>query len=189
MIITCLLIFGGLIAVLVNSAVKLNSFRKTLEDYSSFKMNSLRMRDISNYLSDQARLFIITGDVQYAETYFNEKNSKHDRKDAMQKILELYKDNDIETKKSAAAFSQMENLSAIESVQNILSGIRVASCAMMVNTLIKLGKAGIKDFIGIILFIAVFLASLIFGISPAWAVLAAIFVGIFSEKPWKEAEK
>lgn len=114
MIITCLLIFGGLIAVLVNSAVKLNSFRKTLEDYSSFKMNSLRMRDISNYLSDQARLFIITGDVQYAETYFNEKNSKHDRKDAMQKILELYKDNDIETKKSAAAFSQMENLSAIE---------------------------------------------------------------------------
>ena len=83
----------------------------------------------------------------------------------------------------------LENLSAIESVQNILSGIRVASCAMMVNTLIKLGKAGIKDFIGIILFIAVFLASLIFGISPAWAVLAAIFVGIFSEKPWKEAEK
>lgn len=83
----------------------------------------------------------------------------------------------------------LENFSAIESVQNILSGIRVASCAMMVNTLIKLGKAGIKDVIGIILFIAVFLSSLIFGLSPAWAVFVAIFVGIFSEKPWKEADK
>ena len=83
----------------------------------------------------------------------------------------------------------LENFSAIEAVQNVLSGIRVASCAMMINTLIKLGKAGIKDIIGTVLFIAVFLSSLIFGLSPAWAVFAAIFVGIFSEKPWKEADK
>ena len=83
----------------------------------------------------------------------------------------------------------LDNFSAIEAVQNVLSGIRIAACAMMVNTLIKLAKAGIKDIIGIILFIAVFLASFFLKVSPVWCVLAAIFIGIFSHSPWKEVSK
>lgn len=72
----------------------------------------------------------------------------------------------------------LENLSAIQEVQNILSGIRVASCAMMMNTLIKLGKAGIKDWFGAVLFVSALVASVIFNISPMWLVLIAIFAGI-----------
>ena len=74
----------------------------------------------------------------------------------------------------------LESFAAIKEVQSVLSGIRVAACAMMVVTLIKLGKAGIKDWIGAAIFAAVFAASVFFGVSPVWLVLAAIFAGIFS---------
>lgn len=76
----------------------------------------------------------------------------------------------------------LESFAAIKEVQSILSGIRVAACAMMVATLIKLGKAGIKDWVGAIIFAAVFVASVFFGVSPVWLVLGAIFAGIFSGK-------
>lgn len=82
----------------------------------------------------------------------------------------------------------LKNLSAVEEVNNILAGIRVAACAMMVNTLIKLGKAGIKDWLGAVIFLAALVASFFFGVSPVWLVLIAIFVGIFSGKVRKEAE-
>ena len=44
-------------------------------------------------------------------------------------------------------------------VVHALSGIRVAVCAMMLNTVISLAKAGIKDKLGILLFLAGFLRS------------------------------
>lgn len=81
-----------------------------------------------------------------------------------------------------AISSMLENFAAIREVQSVLSGIRVAACAMMVATLIKLGKAGIKDWIGAAIFIAVLIASVFFGVSPVWMVLAAIFAGVFSGK-------
>lgn len=78
--------------------------------------------------------------------------------------------------------SALESFAELAAVQSVLSGIRVAACAMMVATIIKLGKAGIKDWIGALIFAAVFVASVFFGVSPVWLVLAAIFAGIFSGK-------
>lgn len=78
--------------------------------------------------------------------------------------------------------SVLESFAAIKQVQSALAGIRAAACAMMVATLIKLGKAGIKDWIGGAIFVAALAASVFFGVSPVWLVLAAIFAGVFSGK-------
>lgn len=72
----------------------------------------------------------------------------------------------------------LESYAAVEAVQKMLAGIRIASCAMMINTLIKLGKAGIRDWIGGMIFTAALIASFGFGLSPVWLVLLAIFAGI-----------
>lgn len=72
----------------------------------------------------------------------------------------------------------LKTFSSVPQVQSMLAGIRIASCAMMVNTLLKLGKAGIKDWIGGTVFILALVASFWFGLSPVWLVLLAIFAGI-----------
>ena len=72
----------------------------------------------------------------------------------------------------------LRSFSSVPQVQSVLAGIRIASCAMMVNTLIKLGKAGIKDWIGGCIFVLALIATFVFDLSPAWLVLLAIFAGI-----------
>ncbi len=76
--------------------------------------------------------------------------------------------------------SVLESLSTIAAVQKMLAGIRIASCAMMINTLLKLGKAGIRDWIGGAIFALALIGSFVFDLSPVWLVLFAIFAGIIT---------
>ena len=49
--------------------------------------------------------------------------------------------------------SLLQNFSDIAIVQHALSGIRIAVCVLILNAIIKLFKSGIKDYIGIIIFV------------------------------------
>jgi len=75
-----------------------------------------------------------------------------------------------------AAF--LQNFTQYEIVKNAFSGIRVAVAVLVLNALVKLWKTGIKDFTGLIIFIAAFLLSIIFGISPIYIVIGSIITGI-----------
>ena len=61
-------------------------------------------------------------------------------------------------------------------VAHALAGIRVAVAALVVDAVIKLWKKGVKDLLGILLFILVFVLSVAFSLSPIWVVLGAILL-------------
>ena len=83
----------------------------------------------------------------------------------------------------------LKSFSEIEQVSSMLTGIRIAACAMIINTLIKLMKAGIKGWIGVLVFAAAVVLALILKVQPVWIVLMGIFVGIASEKFRKKEDK
>ena len=57
------------------------------------------------------------------------------------------------------------------------AGIRVAICALIVVSVWKLFKKGVKDLLGYIIFGVSLIAVFVFQISPIWLVLAAIVIG------------
>ncbi len=114
MIIISFIAFSGVITFFVLSGTRLLKFNTSISRYTVFKKSSEKIRDTSNYLTEQARLFVITGDRQYAENYFYEKNVNRERNTALQNLLRVFDYNEIEFKKLSIAFNQSENLSDIE---------------------------------------------------------------------------
>ena len=74
--------------------------------------------------------------------------------------------------------SFLKNFSSVEWIKNAFTGIRIAVCALVVSTVIKLIKNSVKDIFGIIFSIAVFLAVVLIDISPVIVVVIAIILGI-----------
>ncbi|MBQ3422820.1 MAG: chromate transporter, partial [Romboutsia sp.] len=66
-------------------------------------------------------------------------------------------------------------------VQHAFSGIKVAVGVLILNALIKLVKGSVKDILGIILFVATFIASSFLDISVIYIVIATALVGIISD--------
>lgn len=77
-----------------------------------------------------------------------------------------------------AAF--ISNFADLAVVQHAFAGIRVAVGVLVLNSIIKLWKSGVKDVVGIIIFVVTFVVSLIFNLSPVYVVIGAIAVGIFA---------
>ena len=66
-------------------------------------------------------------------------------------------------------------------VQHAFSGIRVAVGVLILNALVKLVKGSVKDILGIILFVATFIISIVFNISVVYIVVASALIGIISD--------
>ena len=64
-----------------------------------------------------------------------------------------------------------------EYVIHALAGIKVAVAALVTNAVIGLWKKGVKDLLGIIIFLVVLALSLVLDVSPIWVVIAAIILG------------
>ena len=79
-----------------------------------------------------------------------------------------------------AAFIQ--NFAHIEAVQHAFAGIRVAVGALVINAVVKLWKSGVKDYIGIAIFVITFILSAFFNLSPIYIVISAILIGVFTKK-------
>ncbi|MBO4214598.1 MAG: chromate transporter [Lachnospiraceae bacterium] len=75
-----------------------------------------------------------------------------------------------------AAF--LGNISDNPYVQKALWGIRVAACALILEGILKIGRKGIKDAFGVIIFLLAFLAVLFLGVKSVIIVIIAIIVGI-----------
>lgn len=75
-----------------------------------------------------------------------------------------------------AAF--LGNISDNPYVQKALWGIRVAACALILEGILKIGRKGIKDAFGVIIFLLAFLAVLFLGAKSVIIVIIAIVVGI-----------
>lgn len=75
----------------------------------------------------------------------------------------------------------IDNFSDLKVVQHAFSGIRIAVGVLILNALIKLVKGSVKDILGIILFVATFIASSFLDISVVYIVIVAALIGIISD--------
>ena len=75
----------------------------------------------------------------------------------------------------------IDNFSDLEVVQYAFSGIRIAVGVLILNALIKLMKGSVKNILGVILFVATFIASSFLDISVVYIIIAAGLVGIISD--------
>jgi chromate transporter len=66
-------------------------------------------------------------------------------------------------------------------VGHAFGGIRVAVTALILNTVIKLTKTSVKDWLGIILFITSFLAVTFLTVSPIIVIVISISLGIITK--------
>ena len=75
----------------------------------------------------------------------------------------------------------IDNFSDLNIVQHAFSGIRIAVGVLILNALIKLAKGSIKDILGIILFVATFIAASFLNISVVYIVITVALIGIISD--------
>ena len=71
----------------------------------------------------------------------------------------------------------LSNFAELEIVVHAFNGIRAAVCALILDSVIKLGKKSIKDTYCIIIFLGILAASLFLDVSPVWLVVTAGVAG------------
>ncbi|MDR1018099.1 MAG: chromate transporter [Lachnospiraceae bacterium] len=67
-------------------------------------------------------------------------------------------------------------------VQHALAGIRLAVCGMMIVTVVKLVKNGVKDIFGIIICVGTLLIAVFTPVSTVFIVIAALILGILVKR-------
>lgn len=83
----------------------------------------------------------------------------------------------------------IEGFLAIPAVANAFVGIRIAVCALIVSSIIKLYKGGVKDIPSFIIFAVVTLLSIFSSISPIIVVIGAGVAGLLIKMVSNKAEK
>lgn len=83
--------------------------------------------------------------------------------------------------------SVLQNFSEYEVVQHAFAGIRVAVGVLIVGSVFKLYKKGVKGALSNSIFAASLLLVVLLDLSPVWIVLAALLLGIILT--WKGAKK
>lgn len=79
-----------------------------------------------------------------------------------------------------AAF--LQNFSDIPIISKIFAGINAVVAALIINAVVRFFKSGVKDWIGLVVFIAAFLVAGVFGITSVYVVIGAIIVGLIAGK-------
>lgn len=74
----------------------------------------------------------------------------------------------------------ISNFAELAVVQHAFAGIRAAVGVLVINAIIKLWKSGVKDWIGIVIFVVTFVVSMIFELSPVYVVIGAVAIGILA---------
>jgi len=70
-----------------------------------------------------------------------------------------------------------------EIVQRAFTGIRIAVCALILDTLVKLKKGVIKNFKSVILIIIAFILSAVFSVSPVLIISGSVLAGLIFFRP------
>lgn len=76
----------------------------------------------------------------------------------------------------------LQNFAEYTVVQHAFSGIRAAVCALIIASVIKMAKTGIKNWLHIIVAVVAFIIVAVFGFSPVWVVIGSALFGIFFMK-------
>jgi chromate transporter len=83
----------------------------------------------------------------------------------------------------------LRNFADYPVVKHAFAGIRVAVCALILDTVGKLIKGVFKDVWAVVILLAVFMLAVIYNPSPAFLIVPAGFLGLFIYRPRKNAGK
>lgn len=72
----------------------------------------------------------------------------------------------------------LSNFSDIPAVKHAFAGIRVAVCALITASVIKLIKSNVRSAVQISVAVAAFIVVAVFGASPVWVVVGAVAAGL-----------
>ena len=75
-----------------------------------------------------------------------------------------------------AAF--LRNFAELEFVKNAFAGIRVAVCALVLNSILKLRKKSLVDVFAVIIFLVLLAVAVFTDLSPVWLVIAGGAAGL-----------
>lgn len=70
-------------------------------------------------------------------------------------------------------------------VQQAFAGIRIIVGVLVLNTIVKMWRSAIVDWVGILIFIITFIISIFTSISPVYIIIATILLGITLKKERK----
>ena len=82
----------------------------------------------------------------------------------------------------------LKQFAEYEPVRHAFTGIRVAVCALILDTVLKLFKGLFKDYRAIIIFTAAFILSAIFSLSPVFIIMGAGLAGFLFFRVKNEPE-
>ena len=78
----------GMLAVIKTSTGRYERFVTTANDYMQLELQANAVKTASDYLTEQARMFVQTMDLSYAEAYFEEANVARRREAALEALQE-----------------------------------------------------------------------------------------------------
>ena len=78
--------------------------------------------------------------------------------------------------------SVISNFSSLAFVQSAFVGIRIVVAAIVINVVIKMLRTSLKDWIGILIFLAVLFIGLFIAISPIYTIIGAAIIGILVQQ-------
>ena len=79
----------------------------------------------------------------------------------------------------------LNRFAEIPAVGHAFNGIRVAVAVLVLNAVIKFWKSGIKDALGIVVFLAGFVLSVLFDFSSVYTIVGSLIIGV-AAGVWKE---
>lgn len=109
-----LAVFGSVLFLLFRLNLRFNLVQNSIDKYLTCQNSSQTIKDSATYLTEQARLFVITHNTRYAESYLNETNVVRKRERAVQELARVCDSDDLAFQRLRIAQTQSENLVSVE---------------------------------------------------------------------------
>lgn len=107
-------VFGSVLFLLFRLNLRFNLVQNSIDKYLTCQNSSQTIKDSASYLTEQARLFVITHNTRYAESYLNETNVVRKRERAVQELARVCDSDDLAFQRLRIAQTQSENLVSVE---------------------------------------------------------------------------
>ena len=88
MIIAAAVLYVVLVYATVQASIKYKRLIEATEDYILCEKDAALVREGSDYLTEQVRLYVVTLEPEYMEAYFTEKNVTRRREQALEELEE-----------------------------------------------------------------------------------------------------
>ncbi len=101
-------------AVLFRADNKFALLNSSINKFLVCQDSSRVIKDSVNYLAEQSRLFVLTRNTAYAESFLNEKDVKKSREKALEQLGEICSEDELAYQRLRVAQNQADNLINIE---------------------------------------------------------------------------